>query len=85
MDEESTNSAGPGTYVFVRAPDGCINVPGVELEGYVANRVGEIPEDEYSEGTCMSCDERDIKKLASVELDPWKQYECCILGMFVYG
>ncbi len=82
MYEEPTCCAGTGIQVLVAAPDGCIDVPGMQLQRYVADRVCEVPD--YEDGVRMSKggDGGDVEELAGVILDSGEEDEGCCGSMF---
>ncbi|KAF4619095.1 hypothetical protein G7Y89_g14752 [Cudoniella acicularis] len=48
VDEEASNGAWSAVEVFVAAPDGAVDIPVMERKGYVADGVGEIPDNKNS-------------------------------------
>ncbi|KFY11221.1 hypothetical protein V492_04571, partial [Pseudogymnoascus sp. VKM F-4246] len=69
VHEESADGAGPGVEVLVRAPCCGVDVPVVQLEGHVADGVGEVPDHEDAAGLGVGGDRFDVEELAGVELD----------------
>ncbi len=44
MNEKAASCSGAGVQVFVAAPNGGIDVPGVQLERHIADCVREVPD-----------------------------------------
>ena len=45
----------------------------MEVQGDVADGVGEVPTDGYAEGACVGGYEGDVEELACVVLDAWEE------------
>lgn len=75
VDEEPADHTGPSVHVFVVAPCGEVDVPVVQLQGYVADGVGEVPADGYVEGLAVSGYGFHVEELARVELNAWEKNE----------
>lgn len=75
MHEKTAGSSGPGVEVFVRAPDRCVNVPGVEGEWNISDGVSEVPDDKNAVGMREFGDGGDIEELPGVILDSGEKKE----------
>lgn len=82
MDEETACCSWAGVQIFVTAPDGCVDVPIVELERNVTDCVREIPDYEDSLGVGGGCYGWDVEELAGVELDSWEEEDGCCWAVF---
>jgi hypothetical protein len=60
-------------HVFICTPDGEVDVPVVELHGYVADSVSKVPANCNAFILCISGDLGHVEELASVVLDSWKK------------
>lgn len=67
--ETASDRARSAVEVLVRAPDGEVDVPVVQLYRHVADGVCEVPADENAFSLCVGCDALDVEELAGVELD----------------
>jgi len=82
MYEETASCSRSGIQVFVAAPDGCIDVPVVELERYITDCVSEVPDDKDGVKTRECGDGVDVEELTSVVLDSWEEDECGCWAVF---
>lgn len=86
MDEETACCSRAGIEIFVAAPDGGVDVPVVELERYVTDCVGEIPNYEDAGLVSGGGDGWDVEELAGVELDAWEEDDSSRRSVFFdYG
>jgi hypothetical protein len=69
VNEKSTNSSWARVEVFVAAPGGSIDIPVVEIQRNVPHSMSEIPYDKDAQISSEVGNGRNIKELASVELN----------------
>lgn len=75
MHEQPRDGARSRVEVFIRTPSGGVDVPVVEVQGHVADGVGQVPDDEDATGAREGGDGADVEELAGVELDPREEEE----------
>ncbi len=69
MHKETARGSRAGVEILVAAPDSGVDVPVVEMEGDVANRVSEVENDKDAMGVCVLGDGGDVEELTAVVLD----------------
>jgi hypothetical protein len=73
MYEQTTCGTWAGIQVLVGTPHCSINVPVVEMEGYITNCMGEVDEYKYAVGMGSFRDGWDVQECTSVKLNSRKE------------
>ena len=75
MDETPCHCAGAGVEIFVVTPDREIDIPVMQCQRHVADRMGQIDPDHAGALLRGGRDPADIEKLSSEEIHPGEQNE----------
>ena len=76
VDKESANASRTRVEVLVGAPDGEVDVPVVQPERHVADRVSQVDSNGDALGVSCLRQPRDVEQLSRVVLDPRHHEDC---------
>lgn len=68
MHEKTADDTWPAVHVLIVAPCCKVDVPIVELERHIANRVSQVPADRNTIRMAVACYELNIEELPRIEL-----------------
>ncbi len=83
MDEAAGDGARSCVEILVRAPDREIDIPVVQGEGNVADRVREVEPDPAAAPPRGGRDALQVQSLARLKLDPREEDECDLVTLAV--
>lgn len=83
VNEAAPYGAGAAVHIFIRAPDGKVDVPVVQLEWNVADCVSEIPANGDAFRLRVRRDGIHVEELAGVELNAGKEEKRSLGSMLV--